>query len=234
MHLSKRLLAVCNMLKEGKVAADVGTDHGYSAIYLVQEHICERAIAMDVRKGPLGRAQENVRKYNLEDRIETRLSDGLDALKPGEADCMIAAGMGGPLMIHILDEGRAIVPEMKECILQPQSEIAMVRKYVWEHGFSIEEEQMVLEEGKFYPIMRVVPGRKQSVPEELYELYAQYGQFLLDSKNLVLGQFLYRELNHMRQLTERLERQPDMDKTRLEQLYDEKRLLEKAVSMMEE
>lgn len=234
MHLSKRLLAVCGMLKNGRIVADVGTDHGYSAIYLVQEHICDRAIAMDVRKGPLARAREHILKYNLESRIETRLSDGLAALGPGEADCMIAAGMGGPLIIHILEDGGSIVAQMKECILQPQSEIAMVRKYLWKQGFSIEEEHMVLEEGKFYPVMRVVPGKKQEIPEELYELYAQYGQFMLHNKDKTLKKFLKKELQAKRQLTGRLEQHPDMDQVRLGQLHEELCLLEYAVRMIEE
>lgn len=234
MQLSKRLTAVCSMIREGNIVADVGTDHGYSAIYLVKEHICQRAIALDVRTGPLARAREHIVQNGMEDSIETRLSDGLDAVEPGEADCMIAAGMGGPLMIHILENGADVVAEMKECILQPQSEIAGVRKYLWKNGFAIEEEHMVLEEGKFYPMMRAVPGKRQDIPEELFELYAQYGQFLLQQRDQVLGLFLDKELKSKERLLERLEQKPGMNKERLEQLAAEKCMLEQAVRMLRE
>lgn len=85
---------------------DVGTDHGYVPIELAQRGIISHGLAMDVRKGPLERAKEHIRQYGLEDVIETRLSDGICQLQDHEADTVIVAGMGGELVIHILEEGR--------------------------------------------------------------------------------------------------------------------------------
>ena len=108
VKLSARLAAVAALVEPGSRVADVGTDHGYIPIYLVQTGIADRAIAMDVRSGPLERARAHVDRLppGCRERIETRLSDGLKALSPGEADTVVIAGMGGELMIRILDEGR--------------------------------------------------------------------------------------------------------------------------------
>ena len=84
----------------------MGCDHGWVSVYLVQQGISPRVLAMDVRRGPLSRAQQHIRQRGLEAYIETRLSDGVAALEAGEADTVLCAGMGGRLMQRILEEGR--------------------------------------------------------------------------------------------------------------------------------
>ena len=123
MELSKRLQAVADLVTAGCRVADVGTDHAYIPIALVQEGRIPGAVAMDVNTGPLERARLHVAENRLEEKIELRLSDGLAALSPGEADSVVIAGMGGGLVIRILTEGAQTVRGVKECILQPQSEI---------------------------------------------------------------------------------------------------------------
>ena len=105
MELSKRLQAVANLVSDGLVVADIGTDHGYIPIYLVKNGKCPSALAMDVNEGPILRAKEHVISYGLEDKIQTRLSNGVKALSVGEAECVVVAGMGGALMIRIMEEG---------------------------------------------------------------------------------------------------------------------------------
>ena len=106
MKLSKRLETIASFVPEGSRIADIGTDHGYIPIHLVQEGKAKHASAMDVRKGPLLRAQSHIQEAGLIDAIEVRLSDGLLKLEKDEADCVVIAGMGGELMIPILEEGR--------------------------------------------------------------------------------------------------------------------------------
>ena len=108
VKISERLRTAAGLIGEGERLADVGTDHGYVPIYLVERKRIPSAIAMDIRTGPLERAREHIRMYGMEDYIQTRLSDGVAALKPGEADAILIAGMGGGLVIHILESGRAI------------------------------------------------------------------------------------------------------------------------------
>jgi Predicted SAM-dependent methyltransferase len=191
MQLSKRLLTIADMVTRGNRVVDVGTDHGYIPIYLVKNKQIPSAIAMDIRSGPLERAKGNIQKENLEEYIETRLSDGVHALQAQEADTMIIAGMGGGLVKKIMEEGQEVLKTMKEYILQPQSEIDMVRKYLEQEGYIIEDERMVLEEGKFYPIMRVYQG----IMKYEREIYYRYGKILLEEKNDILYLFLKKELN---------------------------------------
>ncbi len=190
MELSRRLYAVASLVTEGASVADVGTDHGYIPIYLMQQNIASKVIALDINGGPLERARMHIIGYNLKGQIETRLSDGLSAIQPGEVDTMIAAGMGGGLVIKILEEGREVVESLKACILQPQSEVWRVRRYLLDHHMNIIDEDMVEEDGKYYPMMRVVHGESPRYAECEYI----FGKRLLEKKNPVLEKFLHREL----------------------------------------
>lgn len=200
LQLSKRLLTVASMVTEKSRLADVGTDHGYIPIFLCGQGKIPSAIAMDIRKGPLARAEENIRFYGLSDRIETRLSDGVEKLQPGEADSVVIAGMGGSLVQKILEEGKQRLCSVRELILQPQSDICQVRRYLQENGWRITSEKMVCEEGKYYPMMHVVHGYM----EPLSDIEWKYGQFLLKEKNPVLLAFLQKEESELLKVTENL------------------------------
>ena len=163
MELSKRLKELVSLIDSGICAADVGCDHGYVSIYLAENNIFEHVIAMDIRTGPLQSAENNIRKYRLDSKIETRLSDGIDQLRKGEADTLICAGMGGELIIHILSQNLDLIGNMKQLILQPQSEIYKVRKFIRDNRFKITAESMIKEDGKYYPMMRVERSEEDCV-----------------------------------------------------------------------
>ncbi len=195
MMLSERMRAVAALVPQAECLADVGTDHAYLPISLVQQGRVRRAVAMDVNEGPLLRASAHIGEAGLGDRIGVRLSDGLTALKPGEADVVLIAGMGGPLTVRILKMGRGILENedgadncVKYLVLQPQSEIGDVRSYISGQGWKICREDMVLEDGKFYPMMEAERGQ-----EDLTELQLAYGPRLLEEKDEVLYAFLRRE-----------------------------------------
>lgn len=192
IKLSKRLSAVAALVSDGSYLADIGTDHGYIPIYLTNKGTVCHAIAMDINKGPLLRAQEHIKNAGLNDYIETRLSDGLKGLTEGEADSIVIAGMGGALMIRILSEASALWSSLAEVILQPQSEIEEVRRYLTSHGFRIEQEDMVEEDGKYYPMMRCVPGRQDDIGKMTRAAY-RYGALLLKEAHPVLKKFLQKE-----------------------------------------
>lgn len=220
--LSKRMEAIASMITPGGVLADVGTDHGYIPIYQVQLHRNPRAIAMDLRKGPLERAREHIGQYGLTGQIETRLSDGVAALKPGEADSIVIAGMGGELILHILGEGETVCRQAKELILQPQSEIAAVRRCLREQGYCINAEDMVVEDGKYYPMMRVcwcgLNGKEQleegGDTDNLSVLADLYGPFLLENAHPILQQYLCYQREQLSEILKELEKQPDSEKIR--------------------
>lgn len=202
MELSKRLYAVAGLVTEGASVADIGTDHGYVPIHLVKNKIASKVIAMDINRGPLERARMHIIGHGLKDQIETRLSDGLKMVMPGEVDGMIAAGMGGALVIKILEDSKEVVDALAFAVLQPQSEIAKVRKYLHDQGLLIVEEDMVEEDGKFYPMMKVVHGEVEDYEE--YEYI--YGKKLLEKKHPVLQKFLLRERYIQESIVEQLSR----------------------------
>lgn len=190
VQLSMRLRAIAGMVTKGNRLADVGCDHGYLSIWLVSEKTVPSAIAMDVRPGPLSRARENITRYGLEDYIETRLSDGLAKLEPGEGDTLVIAGMGGPLMERILKDGAKVREGFQELILQPQSDLPHFRHFLSEIGWEIVREEMIKEDGKFYPMMKAVrnnAGEKTVYTEE----EAWFGPLLLKNVTRSLKSIFY-------------------------------------------
>ena len=143
MQLSKRMQAIADMVTEGNVVADIGTDHSYIPIYLVENKIVPRALAMDINKGPLERAENHIKEHGLEDYIQVRLSPGLEKLNESDADTIIIAGMGGLLTVEILSEGFSKLKSFKEIILQPQSDIENVRRFMNLNNFEFVQEEIV-------------------------------------------------------------------------------------------
>lgn len=199
--LSRRLRMLADMVTPGNRVADVGCDHAFLSIYLVQAGICPRALAMDVRSGPLAAAREHVAECGLGSYIDLRLSDGLAACGPGEADTVVCAGMGGRLMERILTQGMDRAREMKEVILQPQSELPRFRAFLREAGFAVVEEDAVFEEGKYYFAMKAVyRGGEALGGRPGQRLYDLYGKGLLVQRHPVLMQYLLQRADYVRKL----------------------------------
>ena len=229
MQLSQRLSSVASMVTAGNCLADVGTDHGYVPIYLYERNVIPRAIAMDVNKGPLERAALHIAESGMKDVIETRLSDGLTALRPKEADSIVIAGMGGPLMIRILSACPEVTASAKELILQPQSEIAEVRIWLYEQGYEIVEEHMVYEEGKYYPMFKAV---KNPEAKKLSYLEYKFGRLEVLKEKEVLKDFILRELSNKQNILQKLEEeQTEKSKGRAEEM---KQLIKELEEMQHE
>lgn len=215
MELSKRLQAVADLVTAHYKLADIGTDHAYIPIYLTQQKKITEAVALDVNEGPLQRAEEHIRENGLEAEIETRLSNGFQALQPGEVQSAVIAGMGGGLVIRILTEGAEVVRKLEECILQPQSEIEKVRAFLLEKGYEFLEEDMVCEDGKYYPMMHVIHGHMESWTD----IEWKYGAFLLKERNPVLWDFLKKEAQSLTDVIHSLEQvSGERAKERLDEL----------------
>lgn len=230
MQLSKRLEKIAELVPEGMRLVDVGCDHGYLPIYLLKHQKIPGAIAMDVRPGPLARAKENIKAYGLEDYIETRLSDGLKAMERAEGEVLVIAGMGGPLMEQILTESASVADEFPVWILQPQSDIPHFRRYLEKRGRRMEREEMVLEDGKYYPMMRAVKGHT-SMEKEIYYLY---GKELLKRRDKVLYQFLERERRQLEKIQEQLSLADSSGaRERMEEILKEKEQLAAALKYYE-
>ncbi len=200
MQLSRRMRMLASMVTAGNTLADIGTDHAYIPIFLRQEGVIASAIAMDVRKGPLQRAAAHIEEAGLSEYIETRLSDGLEMLACDEADTILIAGMGGPLMNRILAAKPEVAKQAKELILQPQSEIGETRAFLAQAGFEMQQEEILREDGKYYFMMRVTPGN----PYALTPLQREFGPLLLKRREPELLEFLEREKRQCGEILEKL------------------------------
>lgn len=166
--LDERLSAAASFARQGKRAADIGTDHGYLPSYLVKKGISVSALACDVRKSPLENAEKTVRQYGLEDKIQTVLSDGLESLEPGCADDIILAGMGGLLIEEILQKADWIKKDGVRIIAQPMTHPEAVRRYFARNGFEIKEETAVTDGRRLYAVIAADYTGEIKEPDEAF------------------------------------------------------------------
>lgn len=226
IHLSLRMETIVSMVSKGNRVCDVGCDHGFVDIALVKRGISPTAVAMDVNEGPLKRADEHIVEEMLGDRIRTVLSDGLNRYIIGEADSLIIAGMGGPLMIRILSEEKEKTDSFAELILSPQSQISDVRIFLYENGFVIDDENMVFEDGKYYVVMHVVPGEGA-----INACEASYGPVLIKKSEDIFRQYIDNLIDKHNKLLCQLAEAPktSANEARKKELKEELKLLAEAM-----
>ena len=169
LPVSCRLLACAGFVCPGDRVADIGCDHGYLGIHLLQSGIAQSVIASDINEGPLQSAMINAAKFGVKDRMEFYLSNGARNI-PRDFDTMICAGMGADSMVQILEDAPWLKDSRYRLILQCQSKTPMLRKYLSSLGWRICEESC-LRDGRFlYTVMEVCyePGREPLTPGECY------------------------------------------------------------------
>lgn len=143
------------MVRKGSRLADIGTDHAYLPAALILDGTVPCAIAADLRKGPLENAEATVKHYGIADKVQLRLSDGLKCVESSEVDDIVIAGMGGILISEILEAAPWVKDENIRLILQPQTHDEVLRKWLWENGFEITDEDSCFDDGKTYICMAV-------------------------------------------------------------------------------
>ena len=152
LRLSKRLGTAASLVRDGAIVADIGTDHAYIPIYLVQLGKVTKAIASDINEGPIARARENISQCMLNDRIITCIANGLEGIEAYEPDDVLICGMGGELIAEIIEKSDYIKCDDKRLILQPMTCAYELRNYL-KNGFKIIDEAVVYEDGKYYQII---------------------------------------------------------------------------------
>lgn len=157
--LSPRLQAVAQLVPPGYALADVGTDHGRLPVWLIQHGVIPRAVASDLRPGPLSRAQELARRWDLSARLSFRLCDGLSGISPQEVQTITITGMGGETIADILAAAQWPKEADHQYILQPMSGADGLRRYLSDHGFEIRQEVLAPEGETLYLILLAHPGK---------------------------------------------------------------------------
>ena len=159
--LDKRL-AACASLVRGNCVADIGTDHAYIPIFLSERDMCTRVIASDVNEGPVRSAREHIAEAGLGSRIEVIRADGLDDHAFDGCDCVIIAGMGGELIVRILEQSSLFGREGVTFVLQPMTKAECVRTFLWDSGYTIEDDICILDGGHIYQIMRTAKAQDKT------------------------------------------------------------------------
>ena len=201
IKLSQRLQAIADMVPAGVKVADIGTDHGFLPCYLAQSGKAEQVIACDVNAQPLALAQKNIADYNVADKVSTRLGDGLAVIKPGEVDVVTIAGMGGALMIDILDASPMVVDRLKRIVLQPNVGAEAVRIWAEKNRWQIVAEELVKENDIFSVIIVLEQGRSDRFMSAV-ELYL--GPKLLADHHPLLGLYISEEWEKTQRILEQL------------------------------
>lgn len=219
--ISERLGLAASFIKKGRVVADIGTDHGYLPIYLIREGISDKVIAADMRKKPLEKAKKNAENFMVSDKIEFRLSDGLESFSGEEADAYVICGMGGTIMMKILQKALCDdkLNEGDQLVLSPQADREMFRRFLYEKGFLIEEEKMIRENSWFYVVFSCTyDGKSRRESELIY----RYGKKPLEEKQEALKEFLVHERKVLERVKEKLDGLGEniSDSKKKELLYD--------------
>lgn len=182
MKISQRLSMIADMVPKSKIIVDVGSDHAFLPIELINRGQVNEAVAGEVSPGPLTSSKENIKKYHLEDKIQPILADGLDALRAtdGKVDVTIIAGMGGQLINKIINEGSEALHRIDYLLLQPNLDEDLVRLALIRNNFEIVDEKIIFEDGHFYEI---ILGKRQNSPQELSSSELKFGPILLKEES---------------------------------------------------
>lgn len=185
IKLNERLLTAVQFVREGSRLADIGTDHGYLPIFLILEGRIPFAIAADINRGPLDKADENINKYALDGKIKTVLCDGLRSIDKDEVDDVAIFGMGGELIVKILDESPWLKDAAKRLILQPMTHPEKLRKYLADNGYRIIGEAISFDRGKIY---QTICAEYDGIIRKFDDITLLYGEYILKNGGELLSE----------------------------------------------
>ena len=172
VHLRPRLSRALDMLRGSQTVADIDSDHGRLAVALLQQGAAERVIACDISAPSLEKARALCSRCGLGGRMDFRVADGLGGLRPGEADALVMAGMGGLVMGRILQEGATVAAAARRILLQPQGNLPELRAFLYENGYCVQDEAIVLDNGRYYQLILAAKGApyRQAGPQAIGSL----------------------------------------------------------------
>ena len=224
IKINDRLLTAVPFVRKGKRFADIGTDHGYLPIYLLDKGIINFAIAADINRGPLDKAEENIEKFGLNGRIKTVLCDGLKGINASEVDDVAIFGMGGELIMKIIDEAPWLKGEDKRVILQPMTHPEKLREYLANNGYKIIGETLSFDRDKIY---QTICAEYDGEARKYDSFTLHFGEFILAQKTALLVELL-------ENTRKKLERKIEGKKSGNEDISEEILLLTKINKYIEE
>ena len=209
--LTERLYKIAQLVRENSRVADIGTDHAYLPVYLVNTGKIDFAIASDIGEGPLERAKAVVEEYSAGEKVDIRLGSGLETVKKGEVDTAVIAGMGGMLIGEIIENSRYLAQDM-ELILQPMTADDELREYLIKNGFKITKEVLAKEGKKLYNIIVARFGENEKYNDA--EIYI--GKLL--KEDIYFPEYLKRRIKKLKNAIEGIEKAENPDTEKLERL----------------
>lgn len=168
--IDARLKAIADFIRKDSYVCDVGTDHAYLPCYLIKNGITNHCVACDIGEAPLKSARNHIQQYGYENQIETLLSDGLKSVPPEKAQDIVIAGMGGDLIGRILLDAEFTKEKGRRFILQPMTNVDILRDVLYQNGFEILEERPIIDKHHTYTIMLVVYSGKIQQQGQLFLL----------------------------------------------------------------
>ncbi|WP_309244877.1 tRNA (adenine(22)-N(1))-methyltransferase TrmK [Bacillus sp. WMMC1349] len=205
MKLSKRLLTVVKYIPKEGVVADIGSDHAYLPCYCILNDIANGAIAGEITDGPFLSAKQQVEKLSLSSLISVRKGDGLEVIQKGEVDAITIAGMGGSLIAQILESGKTKLAGKERLILQPNIHAYHIREWLYKEGYTLINEEILEEDGKYYEVLVAEKGDKDAAYREIPIATGLFvGPFLAKEKNAVFIKKWSRELEHMQHIYQQI------------------------------
>ena len=196
MNIGDRLEAIGKLVPQSCVLADIGTDHAYLLVWLLEQGKIASAIAGDIAEGPCLAAKNTVSMHGMKGKVEVRLGSGLKVLQAGEADGIAIAGMGASTMIEILEADMPLAVEAKRLVLQPMAGAASLRKWLIQNGWCIVAEDLVADGRHLYEIMAVERGESEAFSDAVLEI----GPSLIEAKHPLLAKQFERQINNYKKL----------------------------------
>lgn len=192
--LSNRLRAVAKMVDTNARVADIGSDHAYLPVELIENNTIDYAIAGEVAPGPMSRSKADIDKFGLSKKIDVRLGDGLAVIEAADKiDTVVIAGMGGILICDILTRAtKDQLSNVKTLVLQPNIGEPLVRHWLIENGFAIVDEDLLEDEHHDYEIIK---AQRSTNTSELNEAQYLMGPILMKKKSTDFINKWQRKLN---------------------------------------
>ncbi len=194
MKLNGRLKLIAASIPHCSILADIGTDHAYIPINAVLNGTCERALAADIRLGPLRMAQANIDRHGLQDCIETRLGDGLEPIRVEECGVIVIAGMGGSLIRKIMSDSLIKAQKARKLLLQANNAVEALRRWLFINGFEISSEKLVEDSGKLYCLIEAGWTGVPAIKDE-YSCYI--GDKVFNGNDALLERYLKKKLGEL-------------------------------------